>query len=305
MAAPIRQFVHADLIEEVLPPRYDGLVWHYSSADGLLGILRGQALWASSITQLNDTDELEHGLQLIEDTWRASKKRSIRHRGTISEWIQDARAKVMGSERLDSYLVCASTLGQSQTQFLMYGSYAIGINGAYLLEKRPAESPPVAGDAASGAFDLGWRPVRYEWRAKRAHIDKLFQSLVALAVIAEAATKHDPDAYEAAIECIIRSAIYMKHESFEHEQEVRLYGRAKATNALVDFRVGKYGIVPYLTVELGKELQRIVGRFPVVQINVGPGLGERESAKAGLGIALERLGYEHVRVEDYAASRRP
>jgi len=187
----------------------------------------------------------------------------------------------------------------------MYGSYVIGINGAIELMKRGATTLPVGAYTRSGAFDYGWRPVRYAWSEKRTHIDNLFTSLAALAGIAESAQPaHEPDVYEAAIECIVRSAIYLKDESFAHESEVRLYGRALATNAEVNFRVGEYGIVPYLTVELAKDRHPAVGRFPVQHINMGPGLREREAAFAGLSVALDRLGYGHVTVDDRSGSRR-
>jgi len=115
MAEPIPQFKYASHIDAVLPPRHDDLVWHYTSASGTLGILHEQALWASSITQMNDSQELEYGLHFIEEMWKSWDGRSLKHKAMIRDWLRHARSKVDGSERLDSYLVCGSTNGASHT----------------------------------------------------------------------------------------------------------------------------------------------------------------------------------------------
>jgi hypothetical protein len=48
------------LSDEVLPAR----VYHYTSTDGLLGILDSGHLWATDLRYLNDTSELHFGRSL-------------------------------------------------------------------------------------------------------------------------------------------------------------------------------------------------------------------------------------------------
>src|ERR1700730_5288689 len=42
-------------------------VWHYTGADGLLGILKSNRMWATNIKYLNDASEFKHGRTLVDE----------------------------------------------------------------------------------------------------------------------------------------------------------------------------------------------------------------------------------------------
>jgi hypothetical protein len=45
----------------------DHCVWHYTSGDGLLGIIESGTLWATQVSCLNDSTEVRYGLNLFRD----------------------------------------------------------------------------------------------------------------------------------------------------------------------------------------------------------------------------------------------
>src|SRR5712671_6860096 len=63
------------------PPR---LLYHYTSADGLLGMLEGRQLWATNVRFMNDTSELGYGIGLVREVLREPAPRHVR-RGAASQ----------------------------------------------------------------------------------------------------------------------------------------------------------------------------------------------------------------------------
>lgn len=54
-----------------------GELFHYTSMDGLKGMVAGKALWASNIEFLNDSTEFKHGEKVLKDVV-TTRKRSVR-----------------------------------------------------------------------------------------------------------------------------------------------------------------------------------------------------------------------------------
>lgn len=285
-----------ELLDEALPPRVHGAIWHYTNAEGLLGIVRSGSMWASSASVLNDSEELSFGLAFLEDTWRQFSKDFDAETPAIDRWMKAAREEFELSRQADSYVVSASRDGDSHSQFLMYGSYALGIDADVVFTKYaiPTGSTPML----SARFQAGWRPVVYEPDEQRMQFARMEKCLFRLARLEET-----EEVRRTAIDAILSCSAYLKHQSFGHEKEVRLYGRAQPTGAQVEFRSGRYGIVPYLRVQLASESPVTEG-FPIVEVRVGPGLRDTGSAQAGLKIALRYLGYADVPVTLVAGSRR-
>lgn len=59
-------------------------LYHYTSADGLLGIMRTEALWATSARYMNDASEVTYGQQIVCDTVKSAAKKET---GIAREWL--------------------------------------------------------------------------------------------------------------------------------------------------------------------------------------------------------------------------
>jgi hypothetical protein len=296
-----REFKYLEMIKRVLPPSDAlGTIWHYTSPVALLAIIEHGEFWASCMRMLNDSAEMHHGLTITESRWgelRGGGKAETK----VDEWIRETRELLDSHHLTDSFVLCASTLGQSQPQFKAYGPYAVGLDSQFHLEKVVARDQPLGMSPMSAVFELGWRRVLYEKQAKDDHVDNL------ILVLRDLAGLDDPDEDEvrlAAIECIIRATAYMKDEPFAYENEVRLYGRATLANARVYFRVSDLGIVPFVKVRSGGATPG-KARLPLIQVNLGLGVHHPTTAEAGLRVALRQSGYpDSVAIVNVAGSAR-
>lgn len=279
----------------MLTPRVESAtVWHYTSVTGALGIIENRELWASSVVTLNDSDEILHGLALItEFLGRQERGAAV---DLMSTWVRDARAKLDAFDLADSYVLSASLDGESQTQFALYGKYAVGLNSGMRLTKATASEGVVPMEAA---FELGWRRVLYDDDAKAEHVGRLFQVLGGFAAM-QLKDDHRPDIYVTAIDFIVRVAAHLKHRRFAHEEEVRLYGRGEPTGARVFLRTRGEIIVPYIKIQADG-----ADRLPLRGINVGYGV-DYEMAEIGLKTALRLNTYPFAspEVRNVAGSRR-
>ena len=51
------------------PRQISGLLWHYTSGQALIDILKDKSLWATHISCLNDSSEFRHALGKLRPNW--------------------------------------------------------------------------------------------------------------------------------------------------------------------------------------------------------------------------------------------
>jgi hypothetical protein len=284
------------IYELVLPPLVQSqLVWHYTDGAGLLGILQDGALRATSVLMLNDSVEFRHGADLIAQRW-PEVANGYAHGVHIGHLLHTAAAVL---PMQDLFVVCASTEGNSLSQFRAYGSYAIGLNPAMQLRARlpeggPTDYPERGNDEiyADLAFEDGWRPVRYLAVEKQDHIDRLFAALERLCTEWPSHPDTVGRANALAQVWYNQTVAYLKHEAFVDEREVRLTGNLNRDSRGVKLRAARLGIAPYVEVEVmphpGMRRPRAA---PVREVRIGPGLVDRGAALAGAEYAAKKLGY--------------
>ena len=312
------------LFQEILPERIRNQnIYHYTGHIGMLGIVTDGCLQASSVTTLNDSGEIRHGLSIIKD-FIYSQPNTLPISKLVRTWSDAAEAMI--DEFIgNSYIVCASTLKDAQPLFLLYGSYSVEFNTDISLTKVQRDY----GDLGlNPEFKLGWQKVIYDKNEKIKLAQALHLRLLNMAQQELATNRSHSYSFaqqKMAIDCIYQLAIYFKEESSSHEQEVRLYGRAKETNSAIKFRVGKYGIIPYIEVKAYHRIFRkhqiddiptdfntslrkprqTKSNFPILRILIGPGLIYPKTAKVGLEIALQNFNYKGVNVELVDTTRLP
>jgi hypothetical protein len=121
--------IDAHMLRALKPRRKSPpLLYHYTSAEGLLGILNNRAIWASDIRTMNDMRELNYSTDLLREL--AIAKASTNNIPELLECCSSI------SELLDtdlrSYAVCFSELADDLPQWRAYaggiGGYAIGFD---------------------------------------------------------------------------------------------------------------------------------------------------------------------------------
>ncbi|WP_146243629.1 DUF2971 domain-containing protein [Curtobacterium sp. MCBD17_008] len=292
------------MLLQVLPPKLrSGTIWQYTSTAGLLGILETGGLWVSSARTLNDSGEIEYGAARMHERWAARRSDF-----PDAEVIEELLAEGALSRRQDLFVACASTEGDSLSQFRAYGSYAVGLRADIPLRVRRDRS----GEEAFGfswpsdveadlTADNGWRPVLYDRDEQDALIDAFLEH-VARKVASNVAsgrttvTEDDEAADDTAFERevfasqFIAVAAHLKHEAFRDEKEVRLFAQLSLSNPAVKVRAGRLGLTPFFVAEPNpgpdaeSELDSVL-----TEVRIGPGLLDPRAAMDGLKMGLQKF----------------
>ncbi len=110
-----------------MPEEADHYLYHYTTAEGLLGIVQTRKIWATSIFYLNDMKEFRDGIEL------SKKHVQALHDGMTEAFLRKLLANVL--ERLracdgfHTYVCSFSELADDLSQWRAYcpaGGFAIG-----------------------------------------------------------------------------------------------------------------------------------------------------------------------------------
>lgn len=258
-------------MDDPLEQGSDRLAWHYTDGPGLLSILTGHTLWATSSAFLNDAQEVALGVARL-----SARLRELALDDDTYQLIIDG-LNPHGDDTMASmhcYILSASGSGDSLAMWRLYGrsreSYAIGLDTTARLS--------VLGDGvrldAAGLADAGiylnrkpWEPVRYGGDAQAELIETVVRDLPAtLTELRSAATSWDrsasrlPDSawplVQKTLDDLEQALVLIKHEGFVDEREIRhaivmhahdnRAGSADLETRLLNHRPTPYGMAPFL-----------------------------------------------------------
>jgi hypothetical protein len=255
------------------PPQH---LFHYTSAEGLLGIATRELLWASHADFLNDSSEPSYAMKIIEASFqevvRNLSPRSIAARALNWEDLENG----YGRDAPYVYVFCFSEHEDllSLSQWRGYGGqcagYALGFSGPRLREY----------EKDKGRYDgLYLMKVVYKEQDQKEEAQDVFMKLVSTVGGAESAggLARNREALSFEAETIkklqsslsaevIRLRAKFKAPAFEEEDEWRLvqFLHPAMSQPNICFRPGAKALTPYLELNLGKP--------PIEQVTIGPTL---------------------------------
>jgi hypothetical protein len=239
-------------MSETAEPTY---LYHYTTAEGLKGIIEGREIWATSIFYLNDWQEFFHGRNVF--LGQARRRRSKTEGEDYERWHDViARLKRRGPKDRPHPFVCSFSIarkGDDLSQWRAYcpnGGYAIGFDR----EKLKAI-------ATYSRFEL--HECCYDKRSFRYDTKELFDEDLGL----------PPGSAGAAVKMAYMAARW-KHRSFSDEKEWRLISSRYMTRVKPRFRVRGNLLVPYIPVSLEDQ-----DLWTDVQIVMGPCSRENEDLR--------------------------
>jgi len=288
-----------------IPP----VLYHYTSTDGLIGIVRNQQLWATDIEYLNDSEELTH--VSAELTERIDSKIT-----SLGAQIQDDRVNPRISQILvlrklrdyigfvqaheneeRAYITCFCEKDDLLSQWRGYagaGGYALGFNSQKL--------DPVQTDEH---FTPRMMRVLYGSVPAREALDEV------VAKLASAPTAHPGvQAWHEEIH-VLRMLATVKNPGFAEEREWRTvttshYNKRKYADFAfapdkehfsLEFRSGGLGVIPY-----------VARKFPaeaLVSVTIGPGGDSTLRRRALIQLLDESLPAKVASAVDVRVSKVP
>jgi hypothetical protein len=264
----------------------DGLLYHYTDAGGLLGIVEHRVLWASDVWFMNDTRETRYGLEVMQRTLNAIEPTSGLE-SEVRETLLDVLATL--EERIDlrSYIACLSFNGDQLSQWRAYGrsrGFSIGFDHAKLRQ--------VPHD--SSGLDVTCREVVYDTEKQDEMLRVNFR-----AAVAEAERRSSGlggtvgDFVSMFLANALTLAPAFKDPAFVEEKEVRLQLFVESSAKILKFRAGAMGLTPYVDVHLAEEGATTISAMQ--EIIVGPQSNQTEAMRATRQL-LGQYGYEDVEV---------
>ncbi len=266
-------------------------LYHYTNAEGLIGILKDKCVFATDIRFLNDASEFSHAME----AYRAHADRRYAAASTTKDkYLWGYRISIeFQPHRLPMFIFSLSSERNSLSQWRAYGSvgsgaYAIGFETEKILQLSIESSFPETDYLPTMRLNRCY----YEQEEKEQLFDAIHQTTRQCA----GGTDDNPlvsSAEQARDRAVWESAAFLKNSAFrdEHEWRILLQNglRARGPAAPVKFRSRRGVIVPYVEISLGNPL-------PIKEIVVGP--LNSEMARVGVQELIWANTDQYISVED-------
>jgi hypothetical protein len=281
-------FAFMGSVREILERQPPPILYHYTTAAGLLGILKSKEIWATHTQYLNDAREFRHAVSLVKTELEAMLEGARTSLETA--FLKEMQEAVSDSLEGINVCVCSfSEVGDQLSQWRAYGGGAGGFSIGFL------------GRAIKAATERehSWLvPCLYDEEPQRVLVQNLLQD-----VLDELKRR---GAYDRNIvpnprggnlvAYLNRYAPILKHKSFEEEREWRIISRPLMCSlSRFDFRAGTSMLIPYYRMALSADDSPI----SIQEIIVGPTPHKAQSRRS-LQSLLLKCELEHTRVRNTA-----
>lgn len=243
------------------------ILYHYTSAVGLLGIVSQRCIWATDLHFLNDSRELVHALELASEIIQGIKPHQLsQHQVNLGvTMLRDLRRM----SDLPIFVASFSEDGDLLSQWRAYcppaGGYSVGIRASSL--------------RANGEGRFSLQPCIYDPERQRALVEGLIlQVLQCLPADSKGGAISDgaiPGLAHGFLASLARLAPLLKNQAFAAEREWRL---VSSDTSMEKFRATNRRVVPFV------EFPLAAGDAPleIARLIVGPAEDQQLSrASAG------------------------
>lgn len=241
-------------------------LWHYTSAQGLVGMMTNREVWATESTGLNDVSEITEGFAYIRD-WLASRAESVAP--FLLRLAQAGGEAFTGAQRM--FILCASMEGDDAGQWRLYGGpragYAVELDSAVPLGVvSRAADPAVRGSLfrrmGQVASVAPWYAVAYASPER----DCLLSDLIDWAENENTQYEdlandpsHDPDELDSCgqdlaekfVDALATAGALIKSPGFSGEREVRALVSVALRAEHQEFRATTDAVVRYVRLAAG------------------------------------------------------
>lgn len=240
------------------------ILYHYTDAKGLHGILNSKQIWASSYRFMSDTREFQYGFDLISELYPGKYLLQGLFPSLHSNFQEANFAELIGNWKMThdydglfvaSFSAVGDLLGQWRGYAGLHSGYALGF---------------WSDDLKSINSETGLIACSYNKQQQLEELKRLIEKyLPTLSKIVSSTSPNSIDllslATEAAQEMPLLCSKF-KHPAFEEEKEWRLVvGPLPGNSGRICYRPGERVIIPYVEIDF-----KTTG-LPLKRIIVGPG----------------------------------
>jgi hypothetical protein len=282
-------------------------LYHYTSAEGLKGIIASSEIWLTNTAFVNDTTECRAFWSLRTDDILGNDRFPNKY---VEEWWRRSGKESPFEENI-YYVASFSKAKDSLVQWRAYGSFCIGLEASKLVR-----AGFLLCDCVYSASEIE------EWVRAKSSIPQWHAGCLT-----------DVEKDVAALNLLFTASVKFKNAYYKAEEEVRLVStsnhdpsmqRLSESEPPIHFRDHHgYGLpVPYVKFflpdgshegrgpdkaadetamatrvrRLEKEKTQPRGLLPITEVRIGPMMRQKE-ARIACEILLQSAGYEHVKIE--------
>lgn len=269
------------------------IIWHYTTGNGLLGIIESGTLYASQVACLNDSSEIRYGGWLYRQALvdlLAQEQLSPEESDFIDGQIKrNTEALVSRPNVSDSFVTCFSTERDDLSQWRAYGGgengYAIGFMAGFLF--RP--------DSLLTRVNYD-RELHLLMAKRSAEATLTFFREGLVARKGEERLVWGQEFQEAWGPLLARLAPMVKDQGFKSENEVRIIRQFQVDEkGRLTFRQRQSVMAMYLELEYSLPTPSDPKLMPITEIIVGPSRHKDVSALT-VAVLLNKMGYTQVPV---------
>lgn len=274
------------------------LVWHYTTGTGLVGMLTGHKLWATSLSFMNDPGEADYAASLLREAARGIHDRAGRY---ILDYLDNSGFDGFEQGFSERFVVCASAASDSLDLWRSYGPTDVAGTFAVGLDRTAPLGVLDVPEAHSSLVSVaGWCDVRYE--SPGDSVARIRNHLEAGIDEIEARFGPSPsDRNERGLELwrltddqFSDLVAVGKHAAYQSEREARLVWKVNCSRAPFHIRPGRFGPVAYVeltSVPKWGDTANHASRLPIREIIIWP--EAPRAARNGVAAALRRGGFRH------------
>lgn len=250
------------------------VLWHYTDANGLRGILESDRLWATNTRFLNDSTEFSYGIDLATRALAAHDASANQpETRRFLKGLSDPRKRII-HDFLDRtavlFVTCFCTDGDLLSQWRAYSGQDSA--GGYALGFETPGALPAWAQTAPGGHDLALRKVLYDPVEQEAVLQELISVMVAILEVDPTDVARQNAFARHLVDGLVEAATWCKHPAFKEEQEWRLvYLRSSDVQQLpLLHRPGRGLVVPYVQLDVPRGVGVNHDHLPITRINCGP-----------------------------------
>lgn len=249
------------VIEQLFEESPPDILYHYTTQDGLLGIVNSGSIWATHTKYLNDSREFHYALDAVRDVLQSKIKISLdEERTEILNAMLDMLELVNSSAEAINIFVCSfSQVNDSLSQWRAYGGptsgFALGFGGSALT-------------AAALRHGFYLAKCIYEKSLQLGLISQLIEDLLQHELDRR---RNDSIGFPRFnfIETLYRCAPVFKDVHYSAEEEWRLISSPLPSQSPnFNCRTGKSMLIPYYEISL--TTGEVDGSTPLKEVVIGP-----------------------------------
>ncbi|OHD85618.1 MAG: hypothetical protein A3I60_05780 [Sulfuricurvum sp. RIFCSPLOWO2_02_FULL_43_45] len=233
---------------------FSGLLYHYTSLEGFIGILSNQNIWATEYSFLNDSSELGYGLSIVKKLLK--KYIDENNDALVCKFFEYVLNYLNDEALIHQFFIASFSEHKDQlSQWKGYGRNGSGVSLGFDFKDLTRWKREEILD-----INIYIKPVIYEKEIQEKEITKILDLLMK-----HIKTLKTIDKIETIASCLagflIEKSIFFKSLAFQEENEWRIVYNNIGTSSVprkdVKFRIVDSKILPYLELRLVAEKAKL------------------------------------------------